>query len=268
MTCGIYRITNNQTGEMYIGQSICIETRFKQHSYGQDKNSAIDNDIRKMGKDNFNFEILLECSKDKLDSNEIKLIEKYDTFHNGYNKTRGGDKFDNPTKYWSNVKKLKRGVEYSKNKTTTGIFRVSKSGNGYSYLYKENGKRKGLYGADLVKLKDKVINKGLKWFIVNVELAEKTFEENRKEIDKKDTTGYFRVRKVKQRGKYVYRYIWKSNGKRHTYQSIDIFTLKQKVIGHGLLWKITNPEKALKTNEECSLILVPKQYQSSLEVFV
>lgn len=31
MTCGIYKITNNINGKIYIGQSIDIERRFKQH---------------------------------------------------------------------------------------------------------------------------------------------------------------------------------------------------------------------------------------------
>jgi len=55
--CGIYQITNQINGKIYIGQSIDIERRWNQHKYG--KGSIIlKNAISKYGVDNFKFEIL------------------------------------------------------------------------------------------------------------------------------------------------------------------------------------------------------------------
>jgi group I intron endonuclease len=55
--CGIYQITNNINGKVYIGQSIDIERRWNQHKYG--KGSIIlRNAIKKYGINNFKFEIL------------------------------------------------------------------------------------------------------------------------------------------------------------------------------------------------------------------
>lgn len=53
---GIYKITNRINGKSYVGQSINMEKRFKEHLYKQD--TYIDRAIHKYGKDNFNFEIL------------------------------------------------------------------------------------------------------------------------------------------------------------------------------------------------------------------
>lgn len=255
MTCGIYSITNRNTGEMYIGQSICIENRFKQHYYGQDNNkSAIDTAIRGIGKDNFDFEILLECSEKELDYHEIRLIEEYNTFYKGYNKTRGGDKFDNPTKFWSNAKKLERGLKYSKKKSKTGIFRVHQNIQGYwVYMYKENGKRKGISSKTLLDLKQRVLSKGLNWLIVDVKKAEESFNKDaqkQKGLKKSDSyTGYYNVKNYKG----LYKYFYAEDGKRKSIQSKDIFLLKKRVIEKGLLWGIIDNEKVIFTNRESVL---------------
>lgn len=55
--CGIYQITNEINGKIYIGQSIDIERRWNQHRYG--KGSIIlRNAMKKYGINNFKFEIL------------------------------------------------------------------------------------------------------------------------------------------------------------------------------------------------------------------
>lgn len=78
--CGIYKITNMVNGKSYIGQSINISNRWKQHTQSLDKIKNIDaeNPLRrafcKYGLTqqvsqpgvygNFKFEILLECDRE------------------------------------------------------------------------------------------------------------------------------------------------------------------------------------------------------------
>ena len=58
---GIYKITNKLTNKAYIGQSIDIKRRWKEHRYniGSNKNPLY-LDFEKYGLDNFSFEILEE----------------------------------------------------------------------------------------------------------------------------------------------------------------------------------------------------------------
>lgn len=92
---GIYKITNEINGKAYIGQSICIEERFKQHkreAFYKNKrsNKILYQAFRKYGLENFSFEILEECTKEELDNREIYWIKYYNTFNDGYNLTMGG----------------------------------------------------------------------------------------------------------------------------------------------------------------------------------
>jgi group I intron endonuclease len=262
MTCGIYSITNKNTGEMYIGQSVNIESRWKQHSYGQDySKSDIDKAIKQLGKDQFIFKVLLECDKENLDYHEVRLIEEFDTFVHGYNLTKGGQKYwDNPTKYWSNAKKLRRGVIYSKEKSSSGIFRVHLTQQGYwQYMYKENGKRKGFSAKNLNKLKEKVLSKGLNWLIVDVQKANMSYEKD-KEINRytKDTnTGYFQTKCYNG----VYKYFYSADGIKKALSSKDIKILEKKVKEHGLIWAIIDNQKAIETNKKSMLSNIKEQLQ-------
>lgn len=90
--CGIYKITNTINGKCYIGQSINIEERWRHHHYPSKGVShyplylAFD----KYGLENFTFEVLEECSQKELNDKEIAYIEKYNSYIDGYNQTRGG----------------------------------------------------------------------------------------------------------------------------------------------------------------------------------
>jgi group I intron endonuclease len=95
--CGIYKITNNINGKVYIGQSICIERRWYQHKWDTDRedrlgyNSIIHKAFRKYGIENFSFEIIEECGQELLDEKERYWIEKLNTIQpNGYNILLGG----------------------------------------------------------------------------------------------------------------------------------------------------------------------------------
>jgi predicted GIY-YIG superfamily endonuclease len=96
----IYKITNKINGKMYIGQTAeTIHRRFKRHGYDCKKSNAhFPRAIRKYGIDNFEVEELekISCETKEqlyilLQESETRLIEKYNTFKNGYNSTLGGE---------------------------------------------------------------------------------------------------------------------------------------------------------------------------------
>lgn len=104
---GIYKYQNKQNGKIYIGQSINLEQRVYAHKSSafnekaKDYNSQFHQALRKYGIDNFNYEVIAtltngEYSKEKLDELEIFFIKYYDSYHNGYNATEGGD--NNPNR--------------------------------------------------------------------------------------------------------------------------------------------------------------------------
>lgn len=91
---GIYKITNKINGKSYIGQSIDVERRFLHHKKYRrtgEKNKSLYRAIKKYGIENFSFEIIDICRKEELDKKETYYIEKYGTFKNGYNMTKGGE---------------------------------------------------------------------------------------------------------------------------------------------------------------------------------
>lgn len=93
----IYIIRNKINDKVYIGQTCnSIRERFLQHT----KPSVVKkrgtyklyNAISKYGKENFYYELLEEnIDSDDADNKEIYYIDKYDSYENGYNSTRGGD---------------------------------------------------------------------------------------------------------------------------------------------------------------------------------
>lgn len=99
---GIYKYQNKINGHVYIGQSVDITQRQYNHkssAFNQranDYNSQFHQAIRKYGLENFDFEIIAELTpeeytKETLNQLEIFFIKYYNSFHNGYNATEGGD---------------------------------------------------------------------------------------------------------------------------------------------------------------------------------
>ena len=92
--CGIYKITNKQTGDIYIGQSVNIADRWKQHikcGLGIDASATnkLYNNMQRYGVWNFTFEILQKCTRDKLNEKERFWIQMYQSNKVGLNVTKG-----------------------------------------------------------------------------------------------------------------------------------------------------------------------------------
>ena len=87
---GIYKITNQQTKECYIGQAVDLATRWKNHAKcGLGIDTPAGNKLYKAMQDygiwNFSWEILELCSKDQLDEKEQYYIKLYQAKEYGYN---------------------------------------------------------------------------------------------------------------------------------------------------------------------------------------
>lgn len=92
---GIYRITNIETQQMYIGQAKDIRERWREHCKcglridTPGSNKLYPNMI-KYGIENFTFELMEKCDNaSQLNEKEKYWIEFYDTYHNGLNNTQG-----------------------------------------------------------------------------------------------------------------------------------------------------------------------------------
>lgn len=92
----VYRITNTQTGKVYIGITEDFIRRQKKHIYelrkGIHHSPKLQNAWNFYGEDNFEWTFReVEITKyDDLYDIEIKEIEKFDSYNNGYNCNRGG----------------------------------------------------------------------------------------------------------------------------------------------------------------------------------
>lgn len=101
---GVYKITNNMTGDCYIGKSKDIFVRIGQHKsllksnkhkYRNGDFSLLQKAWNKYGEKAFSFDILELCTIDELDEREIYWIDFYQCNHaktrHGYNTTDGGE---------------------------------------------------------------------------------------------------------------------------------------------------------------------------------
>jgi hypothetical protein len=92
--CGIYKITNLLTQQYYIGQSVDVAQRWKDHTKcGLGIEAPATNKLYKaMQEDgvwNFSFELMEKCSREELNEKERLWIEMYQTDKFGYNSTKG-----------------------------------------------------------------------------------------------------------------------------------------------------------------------------------
>ena len=92
--CGIYKITNQTNNMCYIGQSVDIAKRWKDHAKcGLGIDTPASNKLYKAmqedGLHNFSWELLQACDRDELDEREKYYIELYQSKEYGYNSTAG-----------------------------------------------------------------------------------------------------------------------------------------------------------------------------------
>ena len=89
MTTGIYKIENIVNGKVYIGQSVDIERRWREHKKRK-TNDFFHNALRKHP-EHFKFSVLLTGPREMLDTWERDMIALYDCIYpSGYNFTNGG----------------------------------------------------------------------------------------------------------------------------------------------------------------------------------
>lgn len=96
---GIYKITNKANGKVYIGQSNNLTRRKREHfDWNLSKKQYIDEIICDLGAENFEYEVIELCTSEMLDEREKYWISFYNSFYDGYNKTKGGagDFYGNP----------------------------------------------------------------------------------------------------------------------------------------------------------------------------
>ena len=92
--CGIYKITNLQTKQIYIGQSVNIAERWKQHikcGLGIDASATnkLYNSMKSYGVWNFTFELMESCPRDALNEKEPYWIGMYQSDKYGLNTSKG-----------------------------------------------------------------------------------------------------------------------------------------------------------------------------------
>ncbi len=89
---GVYGIRHIDTDRWYVGYSVNIANRWKQHLHWarQNKKSGmmIHAALAKYGKEAFEFVILEICEKEKLPELEIKWIELKNSYECGFNLTK------------------------------------------------------------------------------------------------------------------------------------------------------------------------------------
>lgn len=124
----IYKIINNITDEVYIGQTFKeVEKRWQEHKRDAKrgkKTTKLVKSFVKYGIDNFTFVVEEEVfgyGGYLLDIKETEYIDKYDSYKNGLNGDRGANKSGlSNTKYFTQV--VNACVEYIKDVKTSTSF--------------------------------------------------------------------------------------------------------------------------------------------------
>ena len=91
---GIYKITNQVNNKCYIGQSVDISKRWKDHAkcgLGIDapQGNKLYKDMQEIGIWNFSWELLETCPREQLNEKEKYYINLYQSQDFGYNSTKG-----------------------------------------------------------------------------------------------------------------------------------------------------------------------------------
>ena len=91
--CGIYKITNIHTGQCYIGQSVDLRNRLRDHIKAGlgigSSNNRFYSEMKSIGPESFMYEIVEECDRSKLNERERYWINFYNSTDWGFNSTVG-----------------------------------------------------------------------------------------------------------------------------------------------------------------------------------
>lgn len=138
----VYKHTS-PSGKVYIGiTSQKPERRWRSDGSGYRHNKKMMNAIRKYGWSNFEHEILLEgLTEEEALKIEKELIQKYDSYKNGYNSSLGGDyggyTDDVKESISKSVKKLWQDEEYRQHMSN-----VHKGQRNFGYKHTDETKKK------------------------------------------------------------------------------------------------------------------------------
>lgn len=89
MPC-IYKFENKLNGKIYIGQTVDIKRRLRDHRNATSESGIFHKAIKKYGFDGFEFSILEKCSESELSEREEFWIDKYKSMPpGGYNLIKG-----------------------------------------------------------------------------------------------------------------------------------------------------------------------------------
>ena len=88
---GIYAIKNLQNSKMYVGQSVNIVVRWRDHLKKLRANTHIAKYLQrsfdKYGENSFVFGVIEYCNREELNEKEYYWVNFYDTYNKGYNQT-------------------------------------------------------------------------------------------------------------------------------------------------------------------------------------
>ena len=92
---GIYKIENIDDGKVYIGQSVNVKNRMRDHIKSAVGISTIANQwvheaMKEEGIEKFIFHLIDDCGREELNNREKYWIDYYQSNDWGYNRTRGG----------------------------------------------------------------------------------------------------------------------------------------------------------------------------------
>lgn len=108
---GIYKITNQLNGKIYVGQSQNVYEREAEHftalRRGKHPNKAMQRDWKKDNR-GFRFDVIEFCPLDQLNSKEEYWIKEYNSIEKGYNQGWVPYKRKQPKKHAYRVRRYRR----------------------------------------------------------------------------------------------------------------------------------------------------------------
>lgn len=138
--CGIYCIENITDGKKYIGKSINIIARIKEHKRLLQKNAHQNRKLQrswnKYGEAFFIFNVVELTDESSLNEKEVYYISKYNSLKEGFNLTAGGDGGDTCKNFTSYQK---RKAHRNRSLASKGKINLGER-NGFSKLSESNVK--------------------------------------------------------------------------------------------------------------------------------